>query len=1305
MFAKEKYNNIAHMQYVLDTYLDYVTTFVDYNNEDHIKNPNKEYEKKELEMEIKFGTGKDMKRITRLDYDNVIKRILSAGFVRSDSQDAILRIFATGGSLTNDRIRTEINGIGNISEYCKSNRLTNANGEFIAKIIEKKYFDMREMNPQVDFEDFNFNASLKIESEYRKNIPYLITNEIIKKWEKIKKTFRYINRHTFTHPDYPVKIDISIVKESKRRARGGIEAVVDFIEADVMNSPDRYEIEIEMDSEKLSKHEIKVEYDSGDKLYKVVKKVITLILSGIQRTNYPVSNSEQYKISQEYMAIIFGKNYDTRGMYIKPRNFIGPSSYTLQIENIAIDSDKKLPNIRDNYTVTDKADGERKLLFINGDGRMYFIDSNMNIQFTGCITDNKELRNTLIDGELISHNKKNEFINLYMTFDIYFSEKKDVRNHIFTISQKEKTIISTIDIDSESKAEKKIYRIDLLHTAVKNIQKSMKSIASLSNSNNNTLPFRIDMKRFEVSDSTTSIFECCKSILDDETKGVFEYTIDGLIFTPANFAVGMNSATEVYKPEMFKQTWNSSFKWKPTEYNTIDFLVTTSKENNGINHLFTSGVNASSPMIDYKTVILRVGFDEKKHGYLNPCQDLIDGRIYENDNNEEDKDGGYQPAQFLPTNPSDPNAGICNIALKEDSTGQKNMLSEAKEIIEDKMIVEFRYDKERPEGWRWIPLRVRYDKTADLRANGRNFGNAYHVANSNWHSIHYPITNKMIERGTMENGSDILTSQNEDDEVYYKDDKTSSNQTRGLRDFHNKYVKKMLIQNVSRRGNTLIDLAVGKAGDLHKWISSRLKFVLGIDVSKDNILNRIDGACARYLNTSKTTQRSDMPSALFINGNSTKNIKNGDAVVNPKDKMIINAIFGKGAKDENQLGKGVYRNYGIANDGFDVCSIQFAIHYMFENMNTLTNFLRNVSETTKVGGYFIATCYDGKTIFDKLKNKEKGESEIYNNNDNKKIWSVTKQYDEKRFLDDESSVGYAIDVFQESINKTFREYLVNSEYLNKLLNDYGFVKITHEEAKSKDLPGGSEMFSVLYTQMMNEIQYNPKSKIKYGDAFQMSDIEKNISYLNRYFVYKKINNVNTAEMTSILMKNVIVESSSGVNTSSAVAVAPPGVNTSSVVAVAPPGVNTSSADAPTVISEEKTSAAPPGVNTSSVVAVAPPGVNTSSADAPTVISEEKTSAAPPRKKLVKKKIAKPSVVESAKPSVIESAKPSVVESAKPSVIESAKPSVIEIDTPIAEGGNKKISKKHKKKDKEEKEEKEKKKKLSIKKSHKKFMLI
>ena len=50
----------------------------------------------------------------------------------------------------------------------------------------------------------------------------------------------------------------------------------------------------------------------------------------------------------------------------------------------------------------------------------------------------------------------------------------------------------------------------------------------------------------------------------------------------------------------------------------------------------------------------------------------------------------------------------------------------------------------------------------------------------------------------------------------------------------------------------LIDYAVGKGGDLPKWINAKLSFVLGIDIArKDNIENRLDGACARYLNYHK----------------------------------------------------------------------------------------------------------------------------------------------------------------------------------------------------------------------------------------------------------------------------------------------------------------------------------------------------------------------------------------------------------------------------------------------------------------------
>ena len=84
------------------------------------------------------------------------------------------------------------------------------------------------------------------------------------------------------------------------------------------------------------------------------------------------------------------------------------------------------------YTVTDKADGDRKLLFINNKGKIYLITTNMNIQFTGAETKNKDLYESILDGEHILYNKKGQFINLYAAFDIYFINNKDVRSLGFT---------------------------------------------------------------------------------------------------------------------------------------------------------------------------------------------------------------------------------------------------------------------------------------------------------------------------------------------------------------------------------------------------------------------------------------------------------------------------------------------------------------------------------------------------------------------------------------------------------------------------------------------------------------------------------------------------------------------------------------------------------------------------------------------------------------------------------------------------------------------------------------------------------
>jgi hypothetical protein len=53
------------------------------------------------------------------------------------------------------------------------------------------------------------------------------------------------------------------------------------------------------------------------------------------------------------------------------------------------------------------------------------------------------------------------------------------------------------------------------------------------------------------------------------------------------------------------------------------------------------------------------------------------------------------------------------------------------------------------------------------------------------------------------------------------------------------------------------------------------------------------------------------------------------------------------------------------------------------------------------------------------------------------------------------------------------------------------------------LPDGTGLFSELFRSMENEIKINKFKAKDYGDAPNMTAYEKKISFLNRYFVYKK----------------------------------------------------------------------------------------------------------------------------------------------------------------------------------------------------------
>lgn len=1117
-----------------------------------INTPSTKYN--ETEMEAKFGT-RCIKPISKIDYDNVVKKLLSLGYTIENATGSYsLRIqtefidLKTGKFKSSDmyeRFRIEINGLDNISDYCKNNNINEIkkNNYNAINIIRKQ--DLKDDKGQIiqsaNFDDFNFRVTIKNEETISKNGK--IATELFDNWGNTKKTFRYINRIRLLPPSRQEQaniyklpdlfaIDMSIVRSSSKNEKGYAIATYNIDESNVFQNPESYEIEIEV------LNFARGTYKTPQDLSKGLQNIVKHVLCGLQKTNYPISYLEQRETLRKYHKLLFEEDAKKTGEEYIPKDrlygsdFIGPNLVTLSVINVApLNPDVIVPNITEPYAycVTEKADGDRHLLFVNDVGRIYLINTNMNIIFTGAKTNEELCFNSLLDGELILHNKRDEFINIFAAFDIYYFNGNDVRAKPFvkTESKEEEFFKDGCRLPLLKEFVRNLKAVGVSSKKIEDKQGFQKLLASYEGKDKP--PINIISKNFYPTFSSFTegvpsavskynIFEANNYLLRCIADSIFDYEIDGLIFTPTLLGVGSNKMLEAGPKKRI--TWQYNFKWKPSVatrtfpkgYNTIDFLVITKKGPDGkdiITPVFENGMNnyESTQYNQYKTLVLAVGFDQTKHGYINPCQDLLDDKF--TNLKDVDDDTGYKPKQFFPSDPFDPLAGLCNVMLEKDSTGTYQLFTEERQVFDDQMVVEFRYDMDRKGLWKWIPMRVRYDKTAEFKANRGVGANDYNTANNNWTSIHNPVTEQMIATG--ENIPGIEVS----DDVYYNSI-TTDKMTQRMRDFHNLYVKKALIQGVSRKGNILIDFACGKAGDLPKWIGAELSFVFGIDISKDNLENRLNGACARFLNFKRTTK--NMPYALFVNGNSALNIRSGINMFDDKANQITNSVFGTTGINKS-LGPAVSRQHGKGHNGFDVSSCQFAMHYMFENKRTFYNFIRNVAECTKINGYFIATCYDGQTIFNMLRRKEEGESrEIYIND--KKIWSITKSYDAQVFEDNESCLGYKIDVYQDSINQTLSEYLVNFDFLTSTLDKYGFKLVTREDARNMGLPEGSGMFSELFYSMMNEIKRDPKKASDYKEAPYMDDYEKDISFLNRFFVYKKVSTRNAEKLTKSLLEQL-----------------------------------------------------------------------------------------------------------------------------------------------------------------------------------------
>ena len=867
----------------------------------------------------------------------------------------------------------------------------------------------------------------------------------------------------------------------------------------------------------------------------------------LTQTKYPLSKAQQLRIAGEYDALVKQVLDVPRWKKFENKNGGGPSSFhflapkpvTLESMHLVEPGPETygVQSVLQGYAVTDKADGERMLMYISKTGDAYLINNVFEVFGTGLNTSNKELFESILDGEFIpsslmlhastststSSCAQNQS-DIFAVFDAYFINGKSVMAlPLFQTTSSAKSNgggTGSSGTGSSGTGSSGSGGSRNSATVYKSRLDVMKQICDESTSRWNSQHALVSLKRKEhVGADGKSMFDACKAILQNARQ--LPYSIDGLIFTPRDLSVfGYYPGVPVPIPDNVR--WDKVMKWKPSDQNSIDFLVDEVDDGYRIDPVTQK---------HYKQFKLYTGYNSAQWEPITPFEgiQLRYDRAYASEKRNMRRH--YRAKEFKPFSNYEQGVEIAEVEINPVSG-----LCECQDasIVSKNTIVEFAYDvstllSHSNASRRWVPMRVRDDKTRILQnaINSRHFppnlpsktANDLNVAVSIWRTIHDPVTRDHITGVTPIGVSAVPDTLEEKllgvDDVYYARDVPRQHLLSvHMLDFHNQGIKKMLYEKSDKR-DSLLELACGMAGDLPRWREGNFKFVLGVDLSRDNITNPRNGAYARMLNQRQALnnaqkhdglQRPHYMDAVFIVGDCGKSLQTGEAVGEDKESQQILQILYNKSRGQTNIPYNVTKHIaGRAAQGFSMASCMFALHYFFQSEAKLNGFLQNVATCLRKGGLFIATFMDGERVHSLLSTPQSNSQTSSQTSQTKEgviegrklngsvpVWAIIRRY---ASFDRDDCWGKHVDVFLENTNKLIPEFVVHFDKLVEKAGAYGL-------ALESD-----GMFSDRFKEILagaNASTGRPNHMEAAVLALNKDPIQTQFSFLNRWAVFKKI---------------------------------------------------------------------------------------------------------------------------------------------------------------------------------------------------------